>query len=68
MKHIYRVEAHDTTEVQYVCTSPMYYVSELSIEGFRHVLDIAHEGTVAIDSVKEVTVEEVVNLLNLYID
>ena len=66
-KKIFRVEAHDTTEVEYKCTSPMYFVAE-DAQQLRTQVESDHEGLIEIDEITEVTVEEVVRLLNLYID
>lgn len=68
MKKIYRVEAHDTTETDYPCTSPMYYVTEQSKEDFIAQVESDNEGLIEIDEVTEVTVDEVVRLLNFYIE
>lgn len=67
MKKIFRVESHDAFEVEYPCTSPMYFVAE-SEEQLRADLERDNEGLVVIDWITEVTVEEVVNQLNLYIE
>lgn len=64
---IFRVECHDTTETDYPCTSPMHYIAE-SAEALREQFEHDHEGLVEIDEIVEVSVEEVVRLLNLYID
>jgi hypothetical protein len=66
MKKIYRIYAHDTTE-----NYPEYsafYITEQSREEFIASLLKDHEGTIVIDCIAEYTVEDVVNLLNLYIE
>lgn len=67
MKKIFRVESHDTFETDYPCTSPMYFVAE-SEEQLRKDFERDNEGLVVIDWITEVTVEEVVNQLNLHIE
>lgn len=66
MEKIFRVYAHDTTDTDYPCTSPMYFVAE-SEEQLRANFERDNEGLVEIDYIERVTVEEVVNQLNLYI-
>ena len=68
MKKIFKVEAHDAYEVDYPCTSPADYVTEQSKEDFMAQLEKDHDGSIVIDDVTEITVDEVVRLLNLYID
>lgn len=63
MKKIYRVHAHDTT---YECRSPQYFIAH-SAEQLRDELETDYGSTLIIDAITEVTVEEVVNQLNLYI-
>lgn len=60
---IYRVLAHDTT---YPISSPRYYVAR-SAEQLRAELERDHEGTIVIEAIVEVTLQEVVNQLNFYI-
>ena len=67
MKKIFRVEAHDTEDVFYKCQSPMYFVAE-SAEALRAQVERDNEGLIEIDEITEVTVEEVVRLLNFYIE
>ena len=67
MKKIFKVECHDAVEVEYACISPMYYVAE-SEEQLRADIERDNEGLGVIDWITEVTVEHVVNQLNLYID
>ena len=66
MKKIYRVYAHDTTNTDYPCM-PMMYVLAESEEQLRAEWELNNEGLVEIDEIVEVTIEEVVNQLNLYI-
>lgn len=61
---IYRVHAHDTT---YEFTSPRYYIAR-SEKQLRDELETNYGNTLVIESVVEVTAEEVVCLLNLYIE
>lgn len=66
-KKIFRVYAHDTTETDYPCMPIMYHIAE-SEEELRKNFEQSNEGLVEIDGIVEVTVEEVVNQLNLYIE
>ena len=66
-KRIYRVHAHDTTETDYPCTDA-FYVTDLAKAEFALDLEEAHEGTIVIDEIIEYSLEEVINLLNLYIE
>lgn len=66
-KKIFKVEAHDTEDVFYKCLSPMYYVAE-NAEELRAQVESDNEGLIEIDEITEVTVEEVVRLLNLYME
>lgn len=61
---IYRVHAHDTT---FGCRSPQYYIAR-SAEQLRDELETDYGNTLVIDTITEVTVEDVVNQLNLYIE
>ena len=60
---IYRVHAHNTL---YPTFSPMYYIAR-SEEQLRDELMTDYAGTLIIDGIVEVTVEEVVNQLNLHL-
>ena len=60
---IYRVLAHDTV---YGCRSHQYFIAR-SAEQLRDELETDHGGTLVIEAITEVTVEEVVSQLNLYI-
>lgn len=67
-KRVFRVCAHNVKPVDYPISSPQYYVAE-SAEKLRDELyDIHYSMDIIIDEVVPVTVEEVVNLLNLYIE
>jgi hypothetical protein len=63
---IFKVEAHDTTDTDYPCTSPMFFIAENAQE-LRAQVESDNEGLIEIDEITEVPVEEVVRLLNLYI-
>ena len=64
MKKIYRVYAHDLIDhdVDYV----QFYVTEQSEEEFIAALIKDHEGTIVVDFVVEYSIENVIDLLNLY--
>lgn len=57
---IYRVHAHDTT---YGFTSPRYFIAR-SMKQLRDELETDYGNTLVIESITEVTVEELVYQLN----
>ena len=65
-KRIFRVYGHDTTETDYPCRD-LFYLAE-DKEQLRETLEREHEGTVVIDEIVEYPLNEVINLLNLYIE
>lgn len=65
-KKIFRVEAHDTTDTDYPCSSPMLFIAE-DVHQLRKDIERDNEGLIEIDDISEVSIEEVVRLFNLYI-
>ena len=66
MKKIFRVFARDA-ESRFI-NYDSFYTTEQSKEEFIAQLEKDHEGSIVIVEVNEYTVEEVVKLLNLYIE
>jgi hypothetical protein len=65
-KKIFRVEAHDTTDTEYPCSSPMLFFAE-DVHQLRKDIERDNEGLIEIDDITEVSIEEVVRLFNLYV-
>lgn len=67
-KKIYRVYARDTEDTDYPCRESAFYETELGKAEFIAELEDAHEGTIEIVEIVEYTLQDVLNLLNLYIE
>jgi hypothetical protein len=65
-KKIFRVEAHDTTDVEYPCASPMLFLAE-DVHQLRADIERDNEGLIEIDDISEISLEEVIRLFNLYV-
>jgi hypothetical protein len=67
-KKIFRVYTHPTQPIDNPYPSPLYYVAESKEQLEDEWYDEHYSAPMMLDSIEEVTPEEVVNLLNLYIE